>query len=97
MIKELQRPSSWTGKAVLLTVTVLALNLHQSQAPERALAAGGTSLVLGSGLGLVILAIVLARLFAKNIPLIGSDRAALVAVIALVVTKIAIARVLMPL
>ena len=97
MLKALDHPSSWTGKAVLLLGTVIAMNLHAGGAPERALAAGGLPLILGTVMGLGMLAIVVARLLGKNIGLIRSDRQAMGAMLLMIAVKIAVARVLLPL
>ena len=97
MIKELQRSSSWTGKLVLFATTVLAMQLHTGGAPERALATSIGVAAAGSVLGLGLVAIVVARLLGKNIGLITSDRAAMVAVLVMVAVKIAIARIFLPL
>ena len=96
MINELHRPSSWVGKVAVLAVAVLALNFHSSGAPERALAAGGVTLVLGVVLGLGMLAIVVARLVGRDLGLIRSDLGAIVTLLVMVAAKIAIARVLLP-
>ena len=96
MIGQLQQSSSWTGRIVVVGLALLASQLHQSGAPERALAAGGVTLVIGSVIGIAILAIVVARLFGRNIGLIRSDRAAMFTVLFMVGVKIAIARILMP-
>jgi hypothetical protein len=97
MIKEIQRSSSWVGKVVLIAVAVLASNMHAGGSPERAVAVGGAALVVGVVLGLGMVAIVLTRLFGRNIGLIRSDLAALLALLVMITVKIAIARTLLPL
>ena len=96
MIGQLQHSSSWTGKIVVVAIALLASQLHQSGAPERALAAGGAALVMGSVMGVAMLAIVVARLLGWNIGLIRTDRAAMFALLFMIVVKIAIARIFMP-
>ncbi len=93
MIAQLQRSSSITGKAVVLAVALLGSQLHAGGAPERALAGDLTLLIVGSVLGLAMVAIVLARLFGRSIGLIHSDRAAVGALIFMLAVKVALARV----
>jgi hypothetical protein len=96
MATQLQRASSATGKLVLLAVALLGSQLHASGAPERALAYPGAGLVMGSVMGLAMVAIVIARLLGRNIGLIRSDRAAIFALVFMIAVKVAIARVLAP-
>ena len=96
MLAQLQRSSSWTGKVAVLAVALLGSQLHASGAPERALAEPGTALVVGSVMGLTMVAIVVARLLGKNIGLIRSDRQAIASLLFMIVVKIAIARFFVP-
>lgn len=96
MVTEQQRSSTWIGKTVLVAITVLAAQLHSTGSPERADAAGAGMTTVGVVLGTAIAAIVVARLFGKSLPLIASDRAAMVAVLVVVAAKIVIARVFLP-
>ena len=95
MIGQLQRSSSWTGRIVVLVVALLGSQLHQSGTPELALAQGGAALVMGSVMGIAMLATVVARLVGRNIGLIRSDRAAVFALLFMMAAKIAIARTLL--
>ena len=96
MLAQLQRSSSLSGKVVVLAVALLGSQLHSAGAPERALAQPGAALVVGSVMGLAMVAIVLARLVGRNIGLIRSDRQAIVSLVFMMAVKIAIARVLVP-
>lgn len=96
MITQLQRASSTTGKLVVLAIALLGSQLHQSGAPERALAAPGASLVIGSLMGIAMVAIVIARLLGRDIGLIRSDRSAMFALVFMIAVKVAIARTLVP-
>jgi len=95
MIEQLQRSSSWTGRIVVVGVALLGSQLHQSGTPELALAQGGAAVVMGSVMGLAMLAIVVARLIGRNIGLIRSDRAAVFALLFMMAAKVAIARTLL--
>lgn len=95
MIGQLQRSSSWTGRIVVLGVALVGLQLHQSGAPELALAHGGTALVMGSVMGIAMVAIVVARFIGRNIGLIRSDRAAVFALLFMIAAKVVIARTLL--
>lgn len=96
MITQLQRSSSLTGKTVVLAIALLGSQLHSSGAPELALATPGLALVLGTVMGLGMVAIVIARLAGRNIGLIRSDRAAMFALVSMMAVKVAIARTLLP-
>ena len=96
MIGELQRSSSWLGKGIVLVVALVGVGLHQFGAPERAFAAGGGTLIVGTLFGLSMLAIVGARLMGRDIGLIRSDIAAVGALLMMIFAKIAIARIFLP-
>ena len=96
MIGQLQRSSSVTGKIAVVAVALLGSQLHQSGAPELALAQPGAALVVGSLMGLAMVAIVVARLLGRNIGLIRSDRAAMFSLVFMLAIKVATARTLLP-
>jgi len=96
MLGQLQRSSSWTGRVVVLAVALLGSQLHASGAPERALAQPGAALILGSLMGLMMVAIVVARLLGRQLGLIRTDRQAVGALIVMMAAKVAIARTLLP-
>lgn len=96
MIGQLQRSSSWTGRVVVLAIALLGSQLHAIGAPELALARPGAALVLGTVMGLAMVAIVVARLLGRNIGLIRSDRAAMFSLVFMMAVKVAIARTLLP-
>jgi len=95
MIGQLQNSSSWTGRIVLVAIALFASQLHQSGAPERALAAGGAALVAGSVIGVAMLAIVGTRLVGRDLGLIRTDRVAIFALLLMIAIKIVIARIFM--
>jgi hypothetical protein len=95
MLGQLQRSSSWTGRVVVVVVALLGSQLHAGGAPERALSQPGVALVVGSLMGVMMLAIVIARLIGRNFGLIRSDRQAVGALIVMMASKIAIARLLL--
>jgi hypothetical protein len=96
MLGQLQRSSSWTGKVVVLVIALLGSQLHAGGAPERALAQSGAAVLIGSLMGLMMVAIVIARLLGRDIALIRSDRQAVGALIFMMAIKVAIARLLLP-
>jgi hypothetical protein len=96
MIGQLQRASSWTGRIAVLAIALLGSQLHATGTPERALAQGGAAVLVGSVIGLAMVAIVVARLLGRNIGLIQSDRQAMAALAFMIASKIAIARILVP-
>jgi hypothetical protein len=96
MIGQLQRASSWTGRIAVLAVALLGSRLHATGTPERALAQGGAAVLVGSVIGLAMVAIVVARLIGRNIGLIRSDRQAMAALAFMIASKSAIARILVP-
>jgi hypothetical protein len=96
MLAQLQRSSSWTGRVAVLAVALVGAQLHATGAPERALADGGLALIVGSVMGLAMVAIVVARLLGRNIGLIRSDRQAIVSLVFMMAVKIAVARVFVP-
>ena len=77
----------------MLAIALLGSQLHQSGAPERALAEPGAALVLGSVMGIGMVAITIARLMGRDIGLIRSDRAAMFALVFMIALKVAIARI----
>ena len=96
MVSSLQRSSSWPGRLLVLTVAVLAMSWgHSGGVETRAFAENVGAGVLGSVLGLGMLAIVVARLFGRNVGLITSDRQAIGALLVMIAVKIAIARMLL--
>lgn len=95
-VSQLQRSSSWAGKATVLAVALLGSQLHQSGAPERALAEGGAVLIVPSLMGIAMVAIVIARLVGRNLGLIRSDRQAIFALVFMMAAKVAVARVFLP-
>jgi hypothetical protein len=96
MITQLQRSSSTTGKLVVLAIALVGSQLHQSGSPERALAQAGGALLMGTLMGLAMVAVVVARLLGRDIGLIRSDRAAMFALVFMVAVKVVIARVSLP-
>jgi hypothetical protein len=96
MIGQLQRASSWTGRIAVLAIALLGSQLHATGTPERALAQGGAAVLVGSVIGLAMVALIGARLLGRSIGLIRSDRQAIGALIFMIVVKIAIARILVP-
>ena len=96
MIGQLQRSSSWTGRVVVLAIALLGSQLHAIGAPELALARPGAALVLGTVMGLAMVAIVLARLFGKRLGLINSDRQAMFALVFMVAVTVVIGKIWLP-
>jgi hypothetical protein len=93
VIDQLHRSSSWTGRGVVLAIALLGLQLHQTGAPERALAQGGAVLVMGSVMGIAMVAIVVARLLGRNIGFIRTDGIAMLALLFMIAVKVTVARI----
>lgn len=93
MIAQLQHSSSVTGKVLLLAVAVLAMELGHSRGAETVAFSQNLWVgIVGSVLGLGMVAMVVARLFGKPIGLIHSDRQAIFALLFMVTVKVVIAR-----
>lgn len=94
MVKALQRPTSWAGKVLLLAIAVLAIEIgHAGGVETRAWGQNVGAALAGSVLGIAMVAMVLARLFGKNVGLIRSDVGAVGALLFMVVIKVAIAQI----
>lgn len=93
MIQQLQRSSSWTGRAAVLGFAVIAMSIgHAGGVETRAWGQNAVVALAGSASGLAMVAIVLARLFGRNIGRIRSDVGAVGALLVMVGVKIALAR-----
>ena len=90
-----QSSSTGIDRVALIVVTLVGMAMCAQGVGKVAAAGQWLSVqgIAGSLLGIVILGIVGMRLFGRPLPLIETDRAALVAVVALAAIKVAIAAI----